>query len=138
MKLGIPPAVVIALVNIVSHVNNHLIGTGNLDARLGVVETNDAVGIFVLLVRVHILGMRLLIRKYRIIASAVVLVYVPAIRRYLHVGCLSLNNDHSLFLWLILLRAHGHPFISGLGGICVDVVPLLSETGQGQNRQQNR
>ena len=135
--MGVPTAVVIILVHVVSHVNNHFIGAGNLDARLGVVETNDAVGIFILLIRVHILGIHLL-GRYRIVASAVVLVYVPAIRRYFHVGCLSLNNDHSLFLWLILLLAHGHLFISGLGGIRVDIVPLLSETGQGQNRQQNR
>jgi protein-S-isoprenylcysteine O-methyltransferase Ste14 len=121
-----PAPVVVILVNIIAHVDNHLVGTRDLDARFRVVKPNDSIGILVLFIIVDI---ALFIQSGGIIgAAAVVLVNIPAVRDHLHPGSFSLH-DHHLFLgWLLLLFGLRLPLLTRSGWIRVDIIPLLGET----------
>jgi hypothetical protein len=45
-----PAAVVVVIIKIITHIEDHFVGTCDLDARFGIMKADDPVGIFIFLI----------------------------------------------------------------------------------------
>lgn len=127
VKIGVTRAVIIIIVEVIAYIDDYLIGTLDLDTRLRIMEADNSVGICILFIIVLILFIDDgIFRQNVAISTTIVFVDISAIGRHLHIGCVTLDDNHFFLLWFIDFFLNHYRFI--FRGIGIYIIPFLGET----------
>ena len=127
--------IVVIIIKLIAHIDNHFIGTRDFNARLGIVKTHNPVGILIFGIIHRAVGVDLFCREDFFVVSTVVLVYISIPRSHCHGGCITLYNDYFFLWWLLLFFLDPHRFTARWIGIYI--IPFLGETEERYGCQHN-